>query len=53
MTGGEEARVSYPEWNEIRNSIFTRTRYFPMIEGDMPTFMGLPLAIAPGDLTGR
>ena len=23
-----------------RNSIFTRTRYFPMIDGDMPTFMG-------------
>jgi agmatinase len=52
ISGGEEARVSYPEWNEIRNSIFTRTRYFPMIDGDMPTFMGLPLATSPGELKG-
>jgi agmatinase len=47
-----EAAVSYPDWNEVRNSIFARTRYFPMIDADMPTFMGLPLAISPADLKG-
>jgi agmatinase len=44
--------MSYPEWEQIRNSIFTRTRYFPMIDADMPTFMGLPLATAASDLRG-
>jgi agmatinase len=42
--------VTYPEWNEIRNSSFTRTRYFPMIDVEMPTFMGLPLATTPREL---
>lgn len=44
--------MSYPDWEIVRNSIFTRTRYFPMIDGDMPTFMGLPLATSPADLAG-
>jgi agmatinase len=44
--------VSYPDWEIVRNSIFTRTRYFPMIDGDQPTFMALPLATSPADLKG-
>jgi agmatinase len=44
--------MSYPDWQDIRNSIFVRTRYFPMIDEDVPTFMGLPLATSPEDLKG-
>lgn len=44
--------MTYPGWDVVRNSIFTRTRYFPMIDADMPTFMALPLATGPGDLEG-
>jgi agmatinase len=44
--------VSYPDWDTVRSSIFTRTRYFPMIDGDMPTFMALPLATSAADLKG-
>ena len=42
--------MNYPKWDDIRNSIFARTRYFPMIDADMPTFMGLPLATSATDL---
>jgi agmatinase len=44
--------MAYPEWAEIRNSTFARSRYFPLIDEDMPTFMGLPHAISPADLQG-
>jgi agmatinase len=44
--------VAYPDWDVIRNASFTRTRYFPMIEADMPTFMAQPLATSPADLQG-
>ena len=44
--------MSYPEWNETANSLFVRGRRFPMIEADMPTFMGQPHAISPEDLLG-
>lgn len=44
--------MSYPDWETVRNSIFTRSRYFPMIDGDMPTFMALPHATSPADLKG-
>jgi agmatinase len=44
--------VTYPEWSDIRNSNFARTRFFPLIEEDMPTFMGLPLATSAADLRG-
>jgi agmatinase len=44
--------VGYPDWADIRNSNFARTRFFPLIDEDMPTFMGLPLAISPADLQG-
>jgi len=44
--------VSYPEWEQTRNGIFARARYFPMIEVDQPTFMGRPLATSAADLVG-
>src|SRR5262245_55756828 len=44
--------MTYPAWDDIRNSTFTRTRNFPMIEAEMPTFMGQPLAISSADLRG-
>ena len=44
--------MTYPEWTDIRNSNFVRTRFFPLIDEDQPTFMGLPLATSPGDLRG-
>ena len=44
--------MNYPAWDDIRNSTFTRTRNYPMIEADMPTFMARPLAISPADLRG-
>ncbi|MBV8915113.1 MAG: arginase family protein, partial [Acetobacteraceae bacterium] len=42
--------MAYPKWEDIRNSIFVRTRYFPMIDEDIPTFLGLPLATSAADL---
>ena len=44
--------MSYPEWDLIRNSIFVRERNFPLIESDMPTFLGVPHATSPEDLVG-
>ena len=44
--------MKYPDWDEIRNSTFVRSRYFPMIETDMPTFMGLPPATSLEDIEG-
>src|SRR6266571_4542055 len=48
----QEATVSYPSWDTIRNGTFVRTRNFPLIDADMPTFMGQPHAITPKDLEG-
>jgi agmatinase len=48
----KEIIMTYPDWDEIRNSPYTRSLSFPMIEVDMPTFMGLPLATYPEDLKG-
>lgn len=44
--------MPYPAWDDIRSSTYARLRQFPMIEGDMPTFMAQPLAISPADLQG-
>jgi agmatinase len=41
--------MSFPEWSEIKDSLL-RGRNVPMIEPDMPTFMGVPQAREPGDL---
>jgi len=44
--------LDYPTWDEVRSSIFVNGRNFPMIEADMPTFMGRPHATCPEDLEG-
>ena len=44
--------MTYPAWDDVRNSVFARTRYFPMIDADMPTFMAQPLVTSPADLRG-
>ena len=44
--------MRYPQWDMIRDSTFVRTRNFPLIDADMPTFMGQPHAISPSDLGG-
>jgi agmatinase len=41
--------VKYPEWDEIKNSLL-RGRNVPMIEHDMPTFLGQPHAVNPEEL---
>jgi len=43
--------MSYPEWNEIKDAIL-EGREVPMIEDDMPTFMGQPYAKTSSDLEG-
>ena len=43
--------MSYPEWEDSRDH-FLRGRDVPMIEDDMPTFMGRPHAKTAGDLEG-
>jgi agmatinase len=44
--------MSYPSWDMIRNGTFVRTRNFPLIDADMPTFMGQPHAVTTKDLEG-
>ena len=43
--------MKYPEWSELRETLL-RGRDVPMIEADMPTFMGQPHAISQDDLEG-
>ncbi|MFC2029432.1 arginase family protein [Chloroflexota bacterium] len=43
--------MSYPEWENLKDH-FLRGRDVPMIEDDMPTFMGQPHAKTAGDLQG-
>ena len=43
--------MSYPSWSEIKDSLLGG-KSVPMIEPDMPTFMGVPHAWNPGDLEG-
>ena len=44
--------MSYPEWEQIRNSTFARSRYYTMLAADEPTFMNRPHALGPADLEG-
>jgi agmatinase len=44
--------MSYPDWEEIRGSSLARSRNFPMISAEQPTFMARPLATGPADLRG-
>lgn len=43
--------MSYPKWIEIKDSLL-KGRTVPMIESDMPTFMGVPHAFDAEDLIG-
>jgi agmatinase len=41
--------MDYPDWNTIKDSLL-RGRNVPMIDSDMPTFLGQPHAISEKDL---
>ena len=43
--------MSYPEWEDMKDSLL-RGNHVPMIESDMPTFMGQPYATSPEELRG-
>ncbi|MBK9607466.1 MAG: arginase family protein [Betaproteobacteria bacterium] len=42
----------YPEWSAISTSTRVRTKTFPRLLEDMPTFLGVPVALSPKDLEG-
>ncbi|MBI4640529.1 MAG: arginase family protein [Candidatus Tectomicrobia bacterium] len=44
--------MTYPEWEQIRDSYRLRHGYFPLIEADMPSFMRVPLASSVKDIEG-
>lgn len=44
--------MSYPEWDEIRNSFWLRSRSFPQLDAETPSFMRLPLVSKPEQLAG-
>ena len=44
--------MNYPDWEEIKQSLFIAQRNFPMIRSDEPTFMGMPLAESETELVG-
>ena len=43
---------SYPEWSVISTSTRARTKTYPRLAEDMPTFLGVPVAISEKDLVG-
>src|SRR4051812_4772818 len=42
----------YPEWSVISNSTRVKHKTYPRLAEDMPTFLGVPVAIKPADLKG-
>jgi agmatinase len=44
--------MSYPGWAQISSSNFVRSREYPMLDADTPSFMGRPVASTPQDLQG-
>jgi len=44
--------MAYPDWNKVRSSLFTSGRNYPLLDEDMPTFMGRPHAVTAKDLEG-
>jgi len=44
--------MTYPDWNSIHTGLLANSRNLPLIEEDMPTFMGRPHAISQKDLEG-
>ncbi len=44
--------MAYPEWSEIKDSLYAVRRHLPMLAAEMPTFMACPHACTPEDLKG-
>jgi agmatinase len=42
----------YPEWSTIATSTRVRTKSYPRLAEDMPTFLGVPVALSAQDLAG-
>lgn len=42
----------YPEWSTIANSIRVKHKIYPRLAEDMPTFLGVPVALSQKDLEG-
>ena len=42
----------YPEWSKIVTSTRVKNKIFPRLAEDMPTFLGVPVALSPKDLEG-
>jgi agmatinase len=42
----------YPDWNTIANSTRVKRKTFPRFAEDMPSFLGVPIALSPADLRG-
>jgi agmatinase len=45
-------KFDYPSWDEIRTTLWTKGKQFPLIERDMPTFLGCPHATRREELEG-
>jgi agmatinase len=44
--------TGYPEWSTIASANRVRQKIFPRLTEDMPSFLGVPVAISPADLKG-
>ena len=44
--------MSYPGWAQISSSNFVRSREYPMLDAETPSFMGCPVAANAEDLEG-
>ena len=44
--------TGYPEWSTIATSTRVRNKMYPRLAEDMPTFLGVPVALSPKDLEG-
>jgi agmatinase len=44
--------TDYPDWSTISTSTRVRGKIFPRLAEDMPTFLGVPVALSPQDLEG-
>jgi agmatinase len=42
----------YPDWSVISNSARVKHKTYPRLAEDMPTFLGVPVAVKPSDLQG-
>ena len=44
--------MTYPKWDDVRNSFWMRSYNFPQLDAETPSFMRLPLVANPEELTG-